>query len=948
MSTAFDAETARWTVLDEGSTGIDGGVCWGVMGLLEGRQIVVFGGHASEEIAVGTRNDSVVVASYSSPVSSYSSSSSSLSTFTPLASTEFQPTRKIYSASSTSNDGSTMFISGGAKDDGSGIGYSQVWAVGFNGAKTSSPSPSPSYSSSADFNPSSIKFTSLPPLPVFLIHHQSLVLANGSLLILGGYNTVTRSFLNLSTGLILDDPTSASAPEWRTVMLSGSPEGAAPAGRRGHSVVLLTGSRERRDGGDGGGGETALLFGGTSSAFDLGGSVLGDLWALDLMTGRWKQLDDGTSTSTGTAADTLRPQSRMDASAVSVGDQMIIYGGYGPSTSTPSNLDEENRVYIYDHALQAWTSRFIPLSAHSSYSSSSSNPSRTESSIYTTTLTQHTRVATRITVVPITTTNPDGETITSLSTRVETYTSPPYTSADYEPGTGSLSSKQKTAITLGILFGLLAILAFLILFLLFLKRRRRRERATSQALWEFKPYQRQSEGARIPNRSKSSPHRRGYSIRGEGAQALIPQRMFADEAINEKCLEDEEYESPCGESNDRNENRDRKQEQGRTSPVQYPICARRNSGRIDMFAHEDDSAVNLVRRQVSTGTADTKMTGSSIASDEYEKQADLPPAVPSKPTKRKGTPQFELESPFDDPLDNYANFVSGIEDRKASGSGSAGANSSLESNSLRSTRQATVEAARKISINRGNASYVDINANVKRRQSLLRRIAESANSLFSGGNGSSGPSSRDSSTDREGFLDPTPPLFLSPISDDNEEAQEDNPLPPCSLFGSSPHPNFAGSMTSVHSGISEAFEQYSRMNIIQRARTASSESEGVLSDNSPFPPSSLIKSEPAIPKAPRAVPIRSDPLSTFTQQKQQTRRHVKEMAASINRRAYSCENPALFRPSPLEAAIATSAVHPSPMQSPSRGIDPQTPRAIRRPKTLYELSPRSDLKIANL
>jgi hypothetical protein len=162
-----------------------------------------------------------------------------------------QPMRRLYhSAAGPGSDG-RVYISGGLKGDGSGITFSDVYT----------------------YDTETSTFNEMPSLPQGTYGHNSLLLPNGTLLLIGGVATspVTGNpaTVPLSNAFVMD--TTAGAPAWETRSVRGH----GPEARRGASLVLNDS------------GNRAFLFGGGDATLS---SAFGDGWELDLDTASWKQV----------------------------------------------------------------------------------------------------------------------------------------------------------------------------------------------------------------------------------------------------------------------------------------------------------------------------------------------------------------------------------------------------------------------------------------------------------------------------------------------------------------------------------------------------------------------------------------------------------------------------------------------------------------------------------
>ncbi|WVO12632.1 hypothetical protein L204_100237 [Cryptococcus depauperatus] len=273
-------------------------------------QFLSFGGDGGTEQATSTAKDSAWIITLGAKYSS------SMSFAHQVANWAGQPMNRVHHSAATGADGK-VYLTGGLKNDGSGITFSDTYL----------------------FDPAGPSFSTLPSLPSGIYHHSSILLSNGSLLVFGGAftsqatsNVDVRPFTSIYR---LD--TAAASPSWMEVGISGS----APEGRRGASAAL------NKDG------TKVVLFGGASANL---GNVYDDTWTLDVQSSTWEK----TSTS-GTGAG-----ARYDFSAVAVGnDQIIIYGGY--SSSGPA----DTKLYIFNSATNAWAADFTVAKTDSSVSQES-------------------------------------------------------------------------------------------------------------------------------------------------------------------------------------------------------------------------------------------------------------------------------------------------------------------------------------------------------------------------------------------------------------------------------------------------------------------------------------------------------------------------------------------------------------------------------------------------
>jgi len=162
-----------------------------------------------------------------------------------------QPMRRLFHSAAGPGSGGKVYITGGLRGDGSGTTFSDVYAY--------------------DIETSA--FNAMPDLPQGTYGHNSVLMPNGTLLLIGGVATSSvtgnPATVPLSNAYIID--TAADTPDWEIRTVRGD----EPAARRGGSLVLNEA------------GNKAFLFGGGDATFD---SVFGDAWELDLDTASWRQV----------------------------------------------------------------------------------------------------------------------------------------------------------------------------------------------------------------------------------------------------------------------------------------------------------------------------------------------------------------------------------------------------------------------------------------------------------------------------------------------------------------------------------------------------------------------------------------------------------------------------------------------------------------------------------
>lgn len=189
-----------------------------------------------------------------------------------------EPSRRIHHAvASTSGK---LWIVGGEKDDGSGLGYSDHYV----------------------FDPASPSFTQLPSGgPPDIYGHATIVLSNGWLLVLGGYCQSESQLIPFTTIWALD--TTQSTLSWSNLSVSST---SLPPPRRAFAAVLLSADK-------------ILIHGGGDAELQTSYS---DGWILDTSTNpmTWSNISALTS---------LGP--RRDHFAVVIGSQVVF--GFGKSAA---------------------------------------------------------------------------------------------------------------------------------------------------------------------------------------------------------------------------------------------------------------------------------------------------------------------------------------------------------------------------------------------------------------------------------------------------------------------------------------------------------------------------------------------------------------------------------------------------------------------------------------
>ncbi|KAJ9104935.1 hypothetical protein QFC19_003730 [Naganishia cerealis] len=929
-------------------------VTWHTMDVVQG-QVVLFGGDGGANMPIQTRNDSTWL------LSAGSIGMATTSVSYKQQSTGSQPIRKNHAASSSSVDGKTVYLTGGEKADGSGLGYAEAWAVTLNHIDTIG-------TSSNNNETDTITFAPLPSLPTDLIHHQSISLSNGTILLLGGYIPSTSSFLPFDTVYALDPGRGST---WRRAGLTA--DGKEPTARRGHTAtrVVTTDGSER-----------IVLIGGVGSVNPAAAAdqedVLDDVWMLDPAQGKWQQVEEGVAS--GRKRAVQAPEGSADK-AVGACD----LSGY--TSSGPADAG----VYVWDSKASAWSNAFSPVVVASGTSQTSTGGG---SSITSSGTSMNSEASSgRKDTDRSTATTENGSKSTGATTD-----DPSMTSTTNGPHTASHGSAARhvTAIAVGCtLAGLTILLAAVIFLCLMRKRRRRAKRATLLTPFGGRPsartWGRDDDGVHTSdklagpwdasekddilgagddddNRVGFAEERKGYhsSEEEEGDEGRFPAAdvhypttrsgMSSAAAASRKVSGvfglGKASAAPVGGGTLAAKIR---QVSGRIVSSSRPGTRGTMRTRFNMLEDEDREDL-LWKGDVQTGEdEDSGSEEDDGGSDHRHRSQKMLPTLPTQAGEsRIASPSPVSPSyndPFDDPLHNYYDgSVVSYAGGSSLGSTPAGGPTAVKSTSANSRSSMTesmmggvaVQVARRVSVTTAEASYLPL----KRRESWLERVAGSGvASLFRGGR----PPLTPSSHAEEGFLDPTTPPALDSIREDASSLAHSSSGIPSAFMMS----NFRRSMSSLVSAAtanSAFLDRYGQMDIMQRDSSSGrgvppciSESTNIARNAGlPAVPLKRDMHRPATPpRGPRPAPLRLP--SHIDVGSGAARRPVKDIAASINRRG-SVQLDAV----PVSNMTGAGTAHtPSPyMDSPSRRITspPPDPRGVQ---TIYQAVSKAPLIVAN-
>ncbi|KAJ9092931.1 hypothetical protein QFC21_006643 [Naganishia friedmannii] len=856
----------------------------------------------------------------------------------------------MYSASSSTSDHQAIYLTGGEKADGSGLGYAEVWSI------TISPQQDAIY-------------TAFPPLPTDLLHHQSVLLSNGTLLLLGGYIPSTSQFLSMDKAYVLDTNHIGTA-SWRT---AGSLGPSAPRARRGHTASLII----TEDGT-----EKIILIGGTSSlnpsASESGeGKVLDDIWILDPARGAWQEIINDQSVrirnieedlsegkglwrGKGKRAVSGGPGGRYDHIAQVIGGQVVVFGGY--TSSGPA----DSGIYIWDTESSKWSDTFRPVSV------SSSNPASQTSASPSGSTTAHSSGQEKVSSV-IGSRSSTATTKNSMKTSVQTSGSSrtSTTGTMNTPPSSPATSARHNVIGIAVgcsLAGIALVLGGIFIFCCIRRKKRKAREGRALLLTPF--------GGRPSHRKRS---RRVVNDDGGEGPWNVPEKdddlVFDDDGGDDYTMERKGYH--IGEDEDR----DAQSDEGFSASG--PVATKKTStlvglgkpsaspgagiaakirqvsdrivsnsrrggrgGRFSMLEDEDKEDLLWKGEEGEEGVTEDSESVHENGSHHDDQQEKGLPILPPKDRQSRGI-KPSLVTPtrddlFSDHLDEYydSNIISYV-DGNSLGRRPAGPTTKSSANSRESMTESMLTAgdaiqqvARRVSMKTAEASYLP----VKRRDSWMQRVAgRSVASLFRVGKTSS-----TSLHPEQGFLDPTTPPVLDSIREDSYSRTARNGF--MSNFG-----NSVSSFVSAATTNTALLDRYNQMDIMQRDTSGSSSyvpahmsESATIARNAGLPPVPMKRdmNRPVTPpRGPRPAPLRLP--SHIDIGSGAARRPVRDIAASINHRG-SVPNEAI-PPSPSEEV--TTRPTASYMDSPSRRFT--SPPAGPRRQTVYQAVPKVPLVIAN-
>ncbi|KLO08789.1 hypothetical protein SCHPADRAFT_880117 [Schizopora paradoxa] len=316
LSSGFDPSSPPWQYVagsEEPSTSQGPQLAWHSLSTFNESQLLLFGGD-------GGPNSPIVL-----PTQADSASLLDVSNITgPQWISELQfwadePIRRIHHSTSSTNG--MIYLVGGEKDDGSNIGLSDHYV----------------------FDPDTPSFTQLPTDngPPDIYGHTSIVLADGRLLVFGGYCPSQAQLLPFST--IWSISTTSSSPSWSNLSVSSD---SLPPSRRAFAAVWLPGDK-------------ILIHGGADAELQ---SSFSDGWILDTT-------QNPMTWSNVSALSGIGP--RRDHFAVLSGSSVLL--GFGYETNGPAPIS----MSIFDLNQNALVTSYSPPSSSTSTPTTLPAPSGT-------------------------------------------------------------------------------------------------------------------------------------------------------------------------------------------------------------------------------------------------------------------------------------------------------------------------------------------------------------------------------------------------------------------------------------------------------------------------------------------------------------------------------------------------------------------------------------------
>ena len=376
LDQAFETGDVPWV---RGSSAAVTPVCWGISAWLGGGgdpelgpgYLISFGGDGGPLLPLQTSNDSLVLSQLVQP----SADDAGPLTLNPMTTDGSGEPMRRWSSALVRWDEGRVWVVGGIKGDGSGLGFKDCYEVevGLGGT---------------------VRMNQKADLPVDLAGHRGVRVGVGNggggddgILVLGGWSPSTLTLVSMDKGYLFT-PSSSSGDsglgEWRTVDLSPSSSSTSssnkvPPARRGFTLTLVSSTK-------------AILFGGIASTSISGGEDDGsigfdDLWELDLEGFVWKELsgaEDQGQASAAKRGEEDRVGQRFDHDAIAVDGRLLVFGGEWRSCApmfpsirphaddfpSPALLGSgrtssgmaDSELYIYDVEAGTWTSSFTPIS----------------------------------------------------------------------------------------------------------------------------------------------------------------------------------------------------------------------------------------------------------------------------------------------------------------------------------------------------------------------------------------------------------------------------------------------------------------------------------------------------------------------------------------------------------------------------------------------------------